>query len=441
MVVKNSSKFKVEQLYIRNAFKDFPELANEFLRAMELSNDGLVTGSANLSNYYVLTPNPQTKKKPFSYQKEIINNVIKHYNLKESASLMISLPTGAGKTRTAVWIIEKLITDYGVKRFLWLAPTIELVSQSVETFLNDWNVSDIETRILVNNFLSKASVKNPIICISSFQYAMKNELRSQLFSPEIIIIDEAHQASASAYSDFLKNHSLKSNSYLLGLTATPGRTNEKDQASLAAIFGNNLLVPKILGSNPIEFLRKIGVYSNIEWHKINLQGDSAHLIVRSRSSRSLKIDELNSNSKRFWATIDTIKENADSQLLVFASSIAHCHALEVALRSRGVLSEIVSYKTDSSTRSELISKFKRGVIKVLMNVAILNTGFDYPKLEQVLIATPIRSSIIWEQIIGRIARGKSVGGTEVAKVFEIDDHQAMHGDLMSYSRYFGNSWN
>ena len=65
---------------------------------------------------------------------------------------------------------------------------------------------------------------------------------------------------------------------------------------------------------------------------------------------------------------------------------------------------MISGDTPAKERSRIIEDFKSGRIKVLTNVGVLTTGFDYPELDTVVMARPTMSLAMWYQIVGRAIR-------------------------------------
>ena len=65
---------------------------------------------------------------------------------------------------------------------------------------------------------------------------------------------------------------------------------------------------------------------------------------------------------------------------------------------------IVSGSTPKSEREQILEKFKAGDIKVVANVGVLTTGFDYPELDTVVLARPTMSLSLYYQMIGRAIR-------------------------------------
>lgn len=65
---------------------------------------------------------------------------------------------------------------------------------------------------------------------------------------------------------------------------------------------------------------------------------------------------------------------------------------------------MVSGDTPAKERDRILNDFKDGKIKVLSNVGILTTGYDYPELDTVVIARPTMSLALYYQIVGRAIR-------------------------------------
>jgi DNA repair protein RadD len=87
-------------------------------------------------------------------------------------------------------------------------------------------------------------------------------------------------------------------------------------------------------------------------------------------------------------------------LLVFSSLIEEAN--EAARLIPGA--RVLTGKTNPAERSKLLSDFKAGKIRCVINVGVLTTGFDYPELEAVLIARSTMSLALYYQIVGRAMR-------------------------------------
>lgn len=87
-------------------------------------------------------------------------------------------------------------------------------------------------------------------------------------------------------------------------------------------------------------------------------------------------------------------------ILVFTQFITESEQL--AREVEGVA--VVTGATKSKERDRILEDFKSGKIKVLANVGVLTTGFDYPELDTVVMARPTMSLAMYYQIVGRAIR-------------------------------------
>lgn len=74
------------------------------------------------------------------------------------------------------------------------------------------------------------------------------------------------------------------------------------------------------------------------------------------------------------------------------------------LQQKGINSAIVTGETPKKEREAILEKFKDGTIKVVSNVGVLTTGFDYPALDTVILARPTKSLSLYYQMVGRAIR-------------------------------------
>lgn len=380
----------------------------------------------------------------FGYQQEVIDAVIALQAQGRQRS-MVSLPTGGGKTRTALWLFRGEVANHRVRRMLWVAPSVELVEQAVGAIRELWAsiVPAPALRVRVGQigpFHEKSAV-HACATFATTHLAARRLAAIRAFKPDLLIFDEAHQAAARTARAIVRAVCEDISARVVGLSATPGRTMEDESELLSAIFGGQLIAPASLGPDPVDSLRRSGVLARVELRRIPLPAQWEHVRIRGTSTASLSVDELACNSARFWALAHAVAEVCSSrQCLFFGASIAHCVALGATLRGMGLRIAVVTNDTPPSERASAIRLFRAGGLDVLLNKNILAAGFDFPELEDVVLGTPIRSAIQWEQIVGRVSRGPAVGGTECGRVWELDDHKALHERVMASQRFRGDFW-
>lgn len=357
---------------------------------------------------------------------------------------LLSLPTGGGKTRTAAWFVRTLVGRRSPFRVLWIAPTKELVEQAVSTFINLGREfpTGYDTLASVGK-ISRSSQRNYPLVVTFLTAQLASRRNDEVAGAcfDLLIFDEAHQATARTFKLAIDSVLRNSDSRVLGLTATPGRSDDIEGDDLVGLFSATLIVSNILGPDPVRKLRDLGVLSQVEVRTVPLPKQWEQVRVRSLDSNTLSIDALAANPARFWALVDTMADLGPStRCLCFGASIAHCYALAAAVKQRGVEVDVISHRISPTRRSLALDRFHSGHTKILFNKSILATGYDCPGITDVVLGTPIRSPILWEQIVGRASRGKAVAGTSSSTIFELDDHRLMHGRVLSYARYLGELW-
>lgn len=362
------------------------------------------------------------KPELFDYQielKDLSLSLIDH-----GARGMVSLPTGGGKTRTAVAVLLDAMESGKVRRAVWLAPTLELLDQAHKTIVQLWRQHGTCPDLYVSKNSSKAYKCSVWLTTPA---AINLGLPQELNEWDLVIFDEAHQMKAETYAQAV-NSILGNNpkAALIGLTATPGRTAEDEIEALASLFNNNLLVSKILGTEPVKFMQDRGVLARLDFDFVPTL-DSSH--IKNRHSQLLRILEL--CKKR-------VKEN--SKILVFAKNLSEAEALTLVLNHQGVKAWFIEGRTPEDQRRKILHDFSNCSQGVLVNQKLLATGYDCPAVTDVVLGYKVGSPILFEQMVGRVARGPRTGGTRRAKVWEFDSHLEMHGEPQAYIRFKDEHW-
>ena len=371
----------------------------------------------------------------FPYQQELKELVLKSYRSGNASAALMSLPTGGGKTRTAIEIFNRLTNDESC-RLVWVAPSVELVDQAVSTLKDLW--ATFSNRKPIHLYHHAIGGDHEDAVVASFLTVQKAVKRTNLLvasNPTLFIFDEAHFAPARSFATVIEHLKNKTDAFILGLSATPGR-NDKSESHLRSLFDNQLITPKQMGRSPIEFLRQKQVLAQLEFLKIPLPALWDNFRIKSREQKQPTNEMLACNVARFWATIKTMEElPKTAKCIIFCESIMHANVLAATANWRGLASEVLSYKTPSIQRREILSRFDSGETIFLLNKTLLATGYDNPAITDIIMTMPIRSPILWEQMVGRVSRGPAVGGTAVGKVWEFDHHLEMHESILSYTRY------
>ncbi len=355
---------------------------------------------------------------------------------------------------------------------LWIAQSEELCEQAVQSFREVWidlghRKNPARETLGIARCWGTSPVPDPeengvvVASIQKLQAVIRdpnseaNEelalLRDHL---GVVVIDEAHRASASSYREVLRFLGIdtisgaNSEIPLLGLTATPFRSDETETPHLFRIFHHRLLESSALGDEPFRTLREREVLSTAEHEFLQ---HSAHTFDMDRDQRFVQyfdqfndfhpafLREIGGSEQRNQALLNRIRQVPEtSPTLFFGSTVEHAQAMAVLLRRSGRAAEVITGETRSATRRAIIEEFRDGGISVLCNYGVLTTGFDAPRVETLVIGRPTASRVLYAQMIGRGMRGSRFGGTPSCRVIDVWDNIRFRGELVynKYESYF-----
>ena len=319
------------------------------------------------------------------------------------------LPTGSGKSLIIADIAARLDGHT-----LVFQPSKEILEQNFKK-LCSYGILDCS--IYSASFNSKEISRITFATIGS----VKNH--PELFTHfKNIIVDECHLVNPKEgmYKDFFDAVKCK----VLGLTATPYRlSSSRDFGSMLKfitrtkphVFSEVIYYVQVSTLLNMGYLAKLNYYpmdkelkkyNGGEFKECNLKRNSTGA---DYTDESVKEEYERINFYGFLTSI--VKRLLDNQktgakrngILVFTRFMKEAQRLANSIPGCAVISGDVKI-TPKAERERILSAFKSGQIKVLANVGVLTTGFDYPELDTVVMARPTMSLAMWYQIVGRAIR-------------------------------------
>lgn len=376
----------------------------------------------------------------FPHQKQVAAEVEK-YLYREDGRAMLHLPTGVGKTRTAMSVVASHLRHRkGI--VLWLATTRELLEQASDEFSLTWKaVGDRPVECIrfwgdYNPTLSKVS--DGLLVAGLSKLHSYGRRRKDLWSlgdrTTMVVFDEAHQAVAPTYRDLVDSIVTRNpKTPFLGLSATPGRTwNDPEVDEMVAdLFYRNKVTIECASGSPIEDLTAAGYLAAVSFRLLNVvpgltlsESDLSNLA----SSLDIPADiaaRLGMDEKRNLRIVEAIVDltQRHHRILVFTPSASNATLLASVCRGIGLSASAVTAKTDAAERERVIRRFKRpaGGAQVLLNYGVLTTGFDAPAASAAIVARPTKSLVLYSQMVGRLIRGPQAGGTRQCEVTTVVD--------------------
>ncbi|MFG3102871.1 sacsin N-terminal ATP-binding-like domain-containing protein [Streptomyces sp. NPDC048182] len=389
------------------------------------------------------------------YQEDLVRNITTLLDRLVPQRAMLSLPTGAGKTRvTAEAVIRwvKRVGDLGGP-LLWIAQTEELCEQAVQSWKFVWSKVGAERPLTISRLWSTHEVGNvvdhPHLVVATdakLERCLDADSYAWLRQAVLVVVDEAHTAISKRYTEILARLGLtqyETGRHLLGLTATPFRnTNEDETRRLVGRFGNRRLDEGVFPSgDPYRDLQEWGMLAQVE-HR-TLEGGQIVLEPEERT-RALRMAMLSRAAEQRLADdharsrriIDEVAGlPAEWPTLLFATSVDHAKYLAAMFNDRGVPAAAVDSTTSAQDRRSRIEDFREGRIRVLTNYGVLTQGFDAPATRVVVVARPVYSTNVYQQMIGRGLRGPRNGGEPTCLILNVSDNIANFDTRLAFTQF------
>lgn len=315
------------------------------------------------------------------YQQEAIDNLKKMREDGKTIALLYHA-TGVGKTITAA-------TDAKAVggRTLFLVNALKLASQAKETFAKVWPEATL------GEYTGSQKDMTQTVIFATVQSISKD---LEKFSPmdfDYLIVDECHHAAANTYQKIFTCFHPK---FILGLTATPERSDGEDMLELFQNVAHKMDLKTAVERGVLVPIRCVRVKTNIDLTDVRING----IKYNSQDLESkLFIPERNQ------LIVDTyLKYVNGKKTVIFCASVDHAAEIAKLLRNSGVKAEAVSGRDRVEVREKILKDYETGSTNVLCACDLLNEGWDSPHTTVLFMARPTMSKTIYLQQLGRGTR-------------------------------------
>lgn len=341
---------------------------------------------------------------------------------------LLVLATGLGKTVVFSNIADWIYNDFTNGHVLILAHREELLEQAEDKLkrvmgLDDFRAYHLIQREQGSNYAQEA----PIISASVPTWGVNrgsgewNERMSRFPRDyfKLIIVDEAHHATAASYRHILDYFE---SAWVLGVTATPKRG---DKQSLKKVFSRTAYKMDIVDG------MRGGYLCPVVSHRVSSRTDLSRVRTTAGDFNLKDLAKTVNNVDRNNLIVESYKDQCraigvERQCVVFATDLEHARALREDFNHAGIRCETISGDMPKDERRQFIKDFKEKRIKVLTNYGVLTEGFDYEELDLIVSARPTKSALLLTQILGRGTRWpKEIMPDKLLDFIEIID---LHSD-------------
>ncbi|BEP27856.1 DEAD/DEAH box helicase family protein [Helicovermis profundi] len=332
------------------------------------------------SQYKIAESNLEYNITPIASPKDIQIEALYELNRTRNEGnnkALVVAATGVGKTFLAAFDSKNF------KRVLFIAHRNEILKQAYNTF------AKIRPNQSISYYNAIEKNTNSNIIIASIQTLNKNLLDFSSDYFDYIVIDEFHHSAANSYQKLLNYFNPK---FLLGLTATPDRMDNKD---IYAYCDYNVAYEVDLFSA----INK-GWLSNFHYYGIydeTINYNNISFINGKYIEKELEKSLI--NKERYNLILKHYKRHHSKQALGFCVNINHAENMAKFFNKMNIPSIAVHSK--SNNRDKALTDLKEGNIKIIFAVDIFNEGIDIRSLDTVLMLRPTESSIVFLQQLGR----------------------------------------
>ena len=339
-------------------------------------------------------PEEPPAPKPLRHHQHIGIALLKRALLAGSSKVVVQMPTGAGKTRTAAEITARALAKGN--RVAFVVPAISLIDQTVEAFAQE-GITDVGV-LQADHELTDHGAP---VQICSVQTLVKRGCPDDF---EIVIVDECHQRF-KVIREWMKRCPKTT---FIGLSATPwARGMADDWQDLVSPVTMQELIDQ-------GFLSPFRVYAPTH-------PDLSGVKTVKGDYHEGQLSDVMSDGGLVADIVQTWLKLANWQpTLVFAVDRAHAAKLQAEFQRAGVPMGYCDAHVDRIERRVLFDRMARREIAGICNVGTLTTGVD-ADVRCIVLARPTKSEMLHVQIIGRALR-TAEGKTEALILDHADNH-------------------
>lgn len=315
---------------------------------------------------------------------------------KNDGNVCVVMPTGSGKSHVIAALIKDAINKYPDTRVLMLTHVAELISQNSEKMREHWKNAPMG---IYSAGLNKRCLTEQITYAGIQSIVRRIKALGHI---DLLVVDECHSIGHKDTGNYRKVirelKEINPNLRVVGYSATPfrlghGMIHEGDDVIFNALI-EPVQIETLVDRGFLSPLRSKHTDFEIDVDGVKKRGGE---FIAGELERAVDTDD---NNER--AVKETIKRAFDRKSwLVFCTGVAHAQHMSDLFNKHGVTADCVTGETPQAERDAIIERFKAGKLRVLTNMNVLTTGFDYPGIDCLVMLRPTLSPGLYLQMAGR----------------------------------------
>ncbi len=366
------------------------------------------------------------------YQEEVLLKSKEHFKNEDRGKLIMAC--GTGKTFTSFLVADEI----KAKKTVFLAPSIHLVSQSLEVWVrnsknekkdflvvcSDKTAGEIEESISDYDFPSTTNpkeisdfmnTKKEYVIFGTYDssYIIFNQAKKNKTTFDFVICDEAHSLAGYVnenYGSALKNNSVIKKRMFMTATEKIMSVGIQKAAKARDVDLLSMDDEKIYGKTIHELTFGEAIDKKLlADYKIVLTGVDNRIKVNNSYIKVInKTIDLETFAKAF-SLKKTMKKYNLSSAITFHNYVKSARLFSDLLSSMNIISDYVSGKNTSRERKEIVNQLEENNKKptVISNARVFSEGVDIPDLDAIAFIDPKTTIIGVVQAVGRAIRNQN----------------------------------
>lgn len=308
----------------------------------------------------------------------------------ERSRALAVLATGCGKTILFAKAAEACVSRG--KRVMIIAHRRELITQAREKLIAATSLDAWRIGIEMGNSFASPAHDVVVASVQTLSEARLSRFRADEF--RLLIIDEAHHATAATYQRILTHFA---DAKVLGVTATPDQLVGRDvfpadfafRYDIADAIGDGYLVPL---RSPLAISDAALDLSEVKTRGGDfVESDLAHV--------------MGTDAAVAVVAKGLLEQSGERPTITFTASVQQAHDVAGYLNSKVPgLARALDGTVDEWTRARTLRDYATGRFRILVNCLLFTEGFDCPRISCVAVARPTKSRALYTQMVGRGTR-------------------------------------
>lgn len=374
-----------------------------------------------------------TNREPAQHQIRALAKLEEWWKSKSNAKAdgYLSMPTGSGKTFTAVnFVVDQILAKRKGACVVWVAHNKFLLEQAEKEF-NDLVIKKgIESQVSMARVTGtgEGSDANVIFAMLPTLARKDNKLISKIKragTVDLVIFDEFHRLAATTWRRVPKRFQ-NGRTRTLGLSATPFRKTPDKTEILRG------LLSYLIYSVGYRELCQDGFLADMTLTRVKVPNSKGIPLTQRERSHLRQFNDLNpSLLEKVWKQVGRDQQIVDhyksdprrfNSTIVFCCSKAHAEALANRFSENKIHAEHLFGSSHDPANKRKLESFRNGDFPVITSVLLLTEGVDVPGCNTVILARPTQSPVLLSQMMGRAMRGPKAGGTPTCNIVDFVDN-------------------